>query len=215
VSVKPIGIIGGTFDPVHNGHLRAALECVQAADLEQVLLIPLYDPPHPKTVYATAEQRLRMLQTAIAGVNGLAVDTLEIDRRGKSYTIDTVKELRDRYGDRPLCLIMGMDAFCSLHTWKQWDLIQEYVHIIVTNRPENTPDNASQQIHDLYTSRLTDSAGDLHVSPAGRIFRIELPLLAISSSRIRKLFADGGNPAFLLPENVLRLIRKDNIYRRT
>ncbi len=181
-------------------------------DLSRVLLIPLYAPPHPKTIYATPEQRLRMLQLAVGGVDGLAVDTIEVDRGEVSYTIDTVRELRKRHNSRPLCLIMGMDAFCGLDTWKQWELIPEYVHIIVTDRAEHEPDIANRQINEFYTHRHTGDPDDLRNSPAGRIYRIELPLLTISSSNIRNQLANGKNPAFLLPENVLRLIREENIY---
>lgn len=211
-NIKPTGILGGTFDPVHHGHLRLALECIEAAGLSEVSFIPLHTPPHRELAHAGPAQRLMMLQLATAGAGNLVVDDIEVRKGGTSYTIDTVTELRKKSGIRPICLIMGMDAFRIFSSWKQWELIPEHVHIIVADRPDAETRIDDKQIARLYTARRTDRAEDLHNSPAGRILKINIPLLTISSTRIRNMLGTGQHPGFLLPDSVLNYIIKENIY---
>ncbi len=208
----PIGILGGTFDPVHSGHLRLALECLQAADLQQVNLIPLHRPAHRGPVHASPEQRLQMLRLATEATPELYVDDIEIRRDATSWTIDTVTEYRHIHAHRPVCLIMGMDAFQGLHQWKQWELIPEQVHIIVATRPETDDGAVDSQVAELYAARQTHKVEDIHQAPAGRILKIPIPMLAISSTRIRSLLLTGQDPAFLLPEKVLTYIHDNKIY---
>jgi nicotinate-nucleotide adenylyltransferase len=208
----PVGILGGTFDPVHHGHLRLALECIQAAGLAEVNLVPLHAPAHRGPVTASATQRLDMLRLATANMAQLHVDDMEIRRGGTSWSIDTVSEYRRKLGNRPICLIMGMDAFQGLHGWKQWDLIPGLVHIIVAARPDTEPVFENKQIADLYTASHTDNVADIHSTPAGRILKINIPLLSISSTRIRSLLAAGQGADFLLPQTVLSYIYKEKIY---
>ena len=208
----PLGILGGTFDPVHSGHLRLALECLHAADLDQVNLVPLHKPPHRGDIQASAEQRLQMLRLATSGVPRLQVDDIEIRRESISWTIDTVLEYRRLYPQRSLCLIMGIDAFRNFHQWKQWELIPEHVHIIVATRPETDDGAEAGPVADLYATRHTDNVADIHQAPAGRIFKVQIPPLAISSTRIRSLLLAGQDPAFLLPEKVLTYIHNNKIY---
>ncbi len=208
----PIGILGGTFDPVHSGHLRLAIECLQAANLAEVNLVPSHTPAHRGPLNATPEQRLSMLQLATENIEALKVDDIECRRGGTSWTIDTVSEYRRRLGDRPLCLIMGMDAFQGLHGWKQWDLIPERVHIIVATRPDMNTGFDHKQIADLYAARHTDNPADIQTTPAGRILKVNIPTLAISSTRLRSLISAGQNPAYLLPEKVLAYIHNEKLY---
>jgi len=212
MSDKPIGLLGGTFDPVHHGHLRLALECIQVAGLAGVSLIPLHTPPHRGSLSASPGQRLSMLQLATKNVDCLQVDDIEIRRGDISWSIDTVRALRQTYGSRPLCLIMGMDAFQTIHTWKQWDLLLDHVHIIVTDRPDTDSVLKHEQVTHFYAAHSTNRAEDLHTLTAGKIYKINIPLLAISSTGIRQLFASGQNPAFLLPDNVISYIHSHNIY---
>jgi nicotinate-nucleotide adenylyltransferase len=211
----PIGILGGTYDPVHHGHLRLALECQQAVGLDQVNLVPLHRPAHRGGIHASAEQRLQMLRLATEGMPRLHVDDIEIRRDATSWTIDTVTEYRRLYPARPLCLIMGMDSFCNLHQWKQWELIPEQVHIIVATRPETDDGAVVGPVAAIYAARHTDNVADIHQAPAGRIIRIQIPPLAISSTRIRRLLLAGQDPAFLLPEKVLTYIYDNKIYPET
>lgn len=208
----PIGILGGTFDPVHHGHLRLALECLGAARLAEVKLVPLHKPAHRGPVHASAEQRLAMLKLATEHVQGVNVDDIEIRRGGTSWTIDTVTEYRQQSGDRSLCLIMGMDAFQSLHRWKQWELIPEQVHIIVAARPGTGDEFEHEQVANLYKQKHTYYLEDIHSSPAGKILKINIPTLAVSSTRIRSLLAATQSAAFLLPDKVLAYIHQERIY---
>jgi nicotinate-nucleotide adenylyltransferase len=210
--MSPLALLGGTFDPIHNGHLRMALECAEQADLDEVRIVPLHTPPHRQAPAATPEQRLVMARLAVQGVARLAVDDSEIRRGGASYTIDTVLALRRALGDRPLCLIMGMDAFAALDTWRQWTSLLECVHIIVVERPGNETRIESEDVASLLESRSTDRPGDLHDLPAGRILKLPVPLLDISATRIRRIVAEGRDPSFLLPDAVIDYIRKERLY---
>ncbi len=130
-----IGIFGGTFDPVHFGHLRPALEVQQALGLDEVRFIPAGQPPHRDMPHATAPQRLSMLQTAIEDQPGFAADEREIQREGPSYMVDTLALLREELGQIPLCLILGYDAFLGLPAWHQWHRLIELAHLVITHRP--------------------------------------------------------------------------------
>ena len=208
----PLGILGGTFDPVHFGHLRLALESLQAVGMDEVNLVPLHKPAHRGGIHASAEQRLQMLRLATASVSQLHVDDMEIRRETTSWTIDTVTEYRRQHPARPVCLIMGIDAFRNFHQWKQWELIPELVHIIVATRPDTDDGTEAGPVADLYATRHTDNVADIHKAPAGRILKVQIPQLAISSTRIRSLLLAGQDAAFLLPNQVLTYIHNNKIY---
>jgi len=212
---KPIGLLGGAFDPVHHGHLRLALECLESADLDSVRFIPVHTPAHRATLHASPEQRLNMLKVATATIATVEVDDIEIRRGGTSWTIDTVSDLRRKYRTRPLCLIMGMDAFQTIHGWKHWDLLLDHVHIIVTDRPDTETVIQHDDVARLYASRHTNQVEDIHTLPAGKIYKVNIPLLAISSTGIRQLFVSGLNPGFLLPDTVISYIHHEKIYTGT
>ena len=212
---KPVGILGGTFDPVHHGHLRLALECLHAADLAEISLIPAYTPPHRSTVSASATQRMDMLQLATNAADELITDDIEITRGGVSYTVETVQALRQHYGDTPICLIMGIDAFNSIDQWKQWELILDYVHIIVADRPHTESTITNNSVASLYSSKSASNPTDLQHAPAGRILMVNIPMLSISSTYIRHQFANGHIPHSLIPESVLAYITKEGIYTNT
>ncbi|MGH8120697.1 MAG: nicotinate (nicotinamide) nucleotide adenylyltransferase, partial [Gammaproteobacteria bacterium] len=133
--MKPIGILGGTFDPVHHGHLRLAIECCERLALAEVRLVPLRVPPHRKPPRASPEHRLAMLKLAAENKNNLIVDDSELRRKTISYTIDTVSTLRKSSGRTPLCLLLGTDAFNMLHTWHRWQALLDYVHVVIAERP--------------------------------------------------------------------------------
>jgi nicotinate-nucleotide adenylyltransferase len=133
---QAIGILGGTFDPIHFGHLRTALELCDALNLAQVRLIPCYQPVHRKLPAASPQQRLAMVKEAIAGEPALQVDTCEIDRQGPSYTIDTLQILSKNFPNTPLCMIMGIDALLSFSSWHRWEEILTLSHLIVAHRPQ-------------------------------------------------------------------------------
>lgn len=208
-----MGILGGTFDPIHHGHLRLALEIYEALDLEAVRLIPLATPPHRIDPSAPAPLRLAMLQAAVNNESKLIADDRELRRKGLSYTVDTLSELREEYGDRPLCLIVGMDAFSALDTWHCWERLIELAHIAIAQRPEARLPPAGP-VRELFERHTTQDPLDLHRGPAGRIALLTIPLLDISASRIRSLIASGRNPRYLLPEAVMALIDQHQLYRQ-
>ncbi len=203
---KPaIGILGGTFNPIHNGHLRLALEIYERLSLAQVRLIPSAQPPHRAIPSVSSQLRLEMVQAAIAGVTGLTADDRELQRDGPSYMIDTLFSLRAEYPDNPLCLILGSDAFMNLDSWYQSTQIINLAHIIVVRRPNTVL--ATQDINQ------TNNLKQLHTSKAGKIWVEELPDIAISATHIRNLIAAGKNPNYLLPLAVLDIINHNRLYR--
>lgn len=208
----PIGVLGGTFDPVHNGHLRLAMELVSALSLAQVRLIPCARPPHRDVPGAAPGQRAKWIRVAVENEPRLRLDDRELLRDGPSYTVDTLASLRADYPDTPLCLIMGREVFASLPSWHDWRRLFEYAHIILIDRPGidvTLTDAAATELD----ARLTDDLGDLHTRRAGAIYQHAPPLLEISATRIRALFASGASPRYLLPTPVLGDIMAAGAYR--
>jgi nicotinate-nucleotide adenylyltransferase len=209
---KPIGILGGTFDPVHHGHLRMAIECLDSLALAEVRLVPLYSPPHRRAPQATPEHRLAMLKIAVGTMDNLKVEDYELRRQGISYTIDTVSALRKNFGNTPICLLMGMDAFYTLHTWHRWQSLLDYVHIVVTERPgvAFVPEHA--ELKDLLSNHNVTDATVLNTTKCGSIFHLQIPWLDISATRIRGMLRMHQNPAFLLPAAVIDYIQTHRLY---
>ena len=201
-----IGILGGTFDPIHLGHLRTALDVMQGLELEELRLIPLRDPPHREKPTSTPEQRLEMLQAAIAGVPRLRVDQRELDRAGKSYSLLTLQSLREELGDIPICLILGQDAFQGFLDWHKPEQILQLAHLVIMQRP-------GQPLQNHYPERLTDNPDELKSSTDGKIYLQPVTQLDISSTRIRGMLQAGQSPRYLLPEAVLAIIERDGLYR--
>lgn len=208
---QPIGVFGGTFDPVHVGHLRTAHELLTALNLAEIRFVPCRLPPHRPPAVAPEALRLRMLEAALEGLPGFTVDDRELRRPGLSYMVDTLACLREELGARPLCLLLGLDAFVGLPTWHRWRDIPELAHIVVARRP-GVLQPIQGEAGDLLSSRATASPGDLARSPAGRVLLRDVTQLEISSSAIRALVAGGDDPRFLVPDAVLELIAKTHIY---
>lgn len=209
--MRPIGIFGGTFDPIHYGHLRSAFEMLQALDFEEVRFIPCNDPPHRGVTYATAEQRFRLVELAIDGQDGFVADDRELRRDGLSYTVDTLISLREEFPGRSLGLIVGMDAFLGLPGWHRWDEILDIAHIVVAHRPGwKAPDMGvlGELISDYGTHRVRD----LHTAISGRVHIHAVTQLEISSTEIRDLVAAGRDPRFLMPDAVRDEILNIEIY---
>ena len=209
--MRPIGVFGGTFDPVHYGHLRSAFEMLQALQFEEVRFVPCGDPPHRGVTYANAEQRLRLVECAIAGQAGFVADDRELHRDGPSYSIDTLESLRAEFPDRSLGLIVGMDAFLGLPGWHRWEEILDLAHIVVAHRPGwKAPDIGvlGEKISDHGTHRVDD----LHAATHGRIHIHAVTQLEIASTEIRELIAAGRDPRFLMPDEVRDAILEMGIY---
>ena len=207
-----IGIYGGTFDPVHFGHLRPALEVQQALGLKEVRFIPAGQPPHRDIPQASAAQRLAMLRTAIDDQPGFTVDERELHRPGPSYMVDTLASLRSEVGTEPLCLILGYDAFLGLPGWHQWQRLNELAHLVVTQRPGWDHDDLDAELQDLVEQHAM-TAVQLAQVPAGGVTFVEVTQLDISASRIRQLLRSGQDIRYLLPEAVYAMIREQNLYR--
>ena len=208
---KPIGILGGTFDPVHFGHLRTALELYQALDLAEVRFVPCFQPVHRKLPVASPSQRLAMVQKAINEEPALKVDTCEIKREGASYTIDTLKYLHAHHKQTPLCVIMGIDALLGFPSWHKWEDILKLAHLVVAHRPHYQLPHEGV-VAELLKKRLTSNPVDLHNSMAGSILLHPVTALEISATDIRKQISIGRNPRYLLPDSVLNYITLHGTY---
>ncbi len=211
ISDDPLVIMGGAFDPVHYGHLRTALEvrdCLRAGEL---CLIPSANPAHREPHIASPEQRLAMLRAAVQGISGFRVDDREFRRPGLSWTVDTLEELRGEYGQRSLCIILGMDAFRGFAGWRRWEDICELAHLVIAHRPGWVPP-AEGQLGALLDKRTTGSPEDLRRQSAGRILIKAVTQLEISSSAIRAMIAAGEDPRFLVPDEVRDIIKSSGCY---
>ena len=210
-ATRPMGIFGGTFDPIHYGHLRSAFEMLQALRFDEVRFIPCGDPPHRGVTFADAELRFRMVDVAIAGQDGFVSDDRELRREGLSYSIDTLISLREEFPERSLGLIVGMDAFLGLPQWYRWDEILDFAHIVVAHRPGwKAPDIGP--LGDLITEHGTHRVNDLHETTHGRIHIHAVTQLEIASTEIRDLVAAGRDPRFLMPDAVRDVIEETGIY---
>lgn len=210
----PIGIFGGTFDPVHFGHLRSAFELLHALRLAEVRFMPCGNPPHRAAPVADAQTRVEMIRSAIGTQQGFTLDDREVRRPGLSYTVDTLDSLRAEFPRAPLCLIVGMDSFLSLPKWYHWHRILELAHVVVAHRPGwRAPDDG--ELGQLLTDRGTELVTDLHTALAGAIFVHEVTQLEISSTGIRRLIRQGHDPRFLLPDRVAALIRESGCYAQS
>ena len=213
MSHTPIAVLGGTFDPVHHGHLRPALELLEELGLAEVRLVPNAVPPHRRQPAASAEQRLSMVQMAIADQPGFVLDDRELRRGGPSYTVDTLAELRAEIGpQRPLCLLLGRDAFLGLPSWHSWREILSLSHIVVMQRPGYEPEFEEPLAGEI-EQRQTLSPLALHQRPAGHILFWQTRNLDISATQIRTLLAAGRSPRYLLPEVVWNYIRQQRLYQ--
>lgn len=207
---EAIGILGGTFDPIHYGHLRSGLEVAQQLELDHIRLIPSATPPHREQPKASAQQRLMMLHLAIKNSGHFVVDDRELHREGPSYTVDTLASLREEFVDHPLYLLIGTDAFAAIETWHNWQQLITLSHIVVIARPgeENSlPDSLKQ----WYQQHLAKDSDQYLI--AGKIWPVTVTELAISASAIRDTIAKNQSPEFLLPDAVLRLIEQTGLYQ--
>ncbi len=209
-----IGIFGGTFDPVHFGHLRPALDVKQALGLDEMRMIPAFKPPHRIQPVANPGQRLTMLRAAVGDEPDLQIDNREMLREGESFMVDSLVSLRAESGDKPLCLVLGIDAFLKLDEWHRWQDIPELAHIVVTHRPgwQLDMNAASPKLRALWRERQVTDSTELTSSPAGRIILQAVTSLEISATQIRALVAAGKSPRYLLPDKVWNLIRMHSLY---
>jgi len=216
-SAAPIGIFGGTFDPIHHGHLRLAQEALEQCRLGAVRFIPSGTPPHRTAPAASAEQRLHMVRLALQGQPGFVLDEREVHRSDKCYTVDTLSVLRAELGpQQSLCLLLGSDAFLQLLTWYQWERLFELAHIVVMQRPGRPVGNAMAQadasLGKHYQSRLAPTPQLLHESASGLIVVLDMPQLDISATDIRSRATQNKSLRYLLPDPVAHYIQINHLY---
>lgn len=212
----PVGILGGTFDPIHYGHLRLAEDLCDALGLAQVRIIPVSVPPHRAAPRVTSQHRLQMARLAVQGNPRFVLDDRECRREGPSYTVDTLTELRDEVGaERALCLLMGIDAFLGLTTWSRWQQLFDLAHVVIAHRPGFSldVDALPQALAEQVKSRWAPEANVLHQRPGGAVLRQAVTPLDISATAIRAEIRDGRSPRYLLPDSVLDYIHRNQLYK--
>ncbi|PZP64601.1 MAG: nicotinic acid mononucleotide adenylyltransferase [Azospira oryzae] len=211
-----IGVLGGTFDPVHYGHLRIAEEVAEALGLAEVRFVPAGHPPLRGAPAAAAEHRAQMVRLAIAGNPRFILERCEIERPGTSYTVDTLDTLRRAVGPQAaLCLILGGDAAARLPAWSRWRRLLELAHLVLVRRPGSgeipAPDWPAELARQWEERRL-DAPLELAHNPAGRMICVATTALAISASSIRDLLRCGRSARYLLPDSVLDYIEVNRLY---
>ncbi len=209
---RRIGMLGGTFDPVHIGHLRGALEVAALLELDELRLTPSARPPHRDTPSVSAQDRLAMVRSAVQGVSPLTVDDRELLRDKPSYTIDTLESMRaELAADDQLFLLLGWDAFCGLPTWHRWEELLEHCHIVVLQRPD-ADSESPDAMRNLLAARAVSDPKALK-GPGGHITFVWQTPLSVSATQIRQLLASGKSVRFLVPDAVLAYIEAHGLYR--
>lgn len=213
-SSGPLGIFGGTFDPIHVGHLRTGYELMHALQLAEVRWIPVGNPGHRDPPLASASLRLEMVRVAIADQPGFVLDDREIRRSGVSRTIDTLCELREECPGRSISVLLGMDAFAGFMQWHRWSEIFDYAHLVVAHRP-GWPPPSDGPLAALLAERALADVDTLHSVPCGGIHVRRVTPLEVSSTDLRELLVAGDDPRFLVPDPVRTIIIESGCYART
>ncbi|MEM7026856.1 MAG: nicotinate-nucleotide adenylyltransferase [Pseudomonadota bacterium] len=211
--MRPIGILGGTFDPIHQGHLAIATQALQLG-LESIFFVPVNIPPHRDKPLANELNRKKMVELAIQNIDNFFLDCREIERNDVSYSIDTIKSFRADYKELPLCMILGKDAFNQIDSWHQWDALLDYAHIIVADRVNNKQ-KINNNIDKWLRKHLTDSYETLERYSCGRIFFMPTTLNNMSSSFIRDAISKDDNLADFLHPSTIDFIRRQHLYQET
>lgn len=212
-----IGVFGGTFNPIHFGHLRPALEVLEALQLTEMRIIPCAIPPHRQEPEVSAPLRMQMVEAAIAQQPKFVVDDRELKRGGSSYSVDTLASLRREVGQESIVLVVGMDAFLSIHTWHRWRELFELAHIAIMHRPGQPSlqahnDDLDEAVSAFLTHGLVADSKALQQRKAGNIIVLEVSQLDISATAIRNMVNAGRSPRFLTADAVLHIIEKNKLY---
>jgi nicotinate-nucleotide adenylyltransferase len=213
----PIGVFGGTFDPIHYGHLRLAEEIAASAKLAEVRFVPSGTPPHRSLPGTEARHRVEMVRLAVAGNERFSVDPRETARQGPGYTFDTLTELRRELGgQQSLALLLGADAFLDLATWHRWHELFNLAHIVVAYRPGYAIDTWQSRMPEPlaheYATRSMQQPLAVHLAPAGGIAAVSMTGLDISATYLRSQLRARSSARYLLPDPVLDYIRSNNLY---
>lgn len=206
-----IVIFGGTFDPVHYGHLRAAWEARELLGADEIRFVPAGVPPHRQEPVTGAVHRLAMLKRGIGQDAGFSIDAREIRRPGPSYMVDTLAELRQEFGSSPLVLLIGQDSANSLDHWHRWKDLFSFAHLAIMSRAGDIQ-RYSKHLAGILRQRSVASPEDLPGEPGGKVVGIQVTSLAISSSSIRRIVGSGRSPRYLMPAAVLDYISAQGLY---
>ena len=213
VPARAIGVLGGTFDPVHCAHVRLALEVRAALRLDSIRLIPAPDPRLREPPVASPEVRLRLLEAALSDVPGLEADGRELRRPGPTVTADTLQALREELPGVSLCLILGMDALSRLDAWIGYERIPALAHIVVVERPGAAAPPRNGTVARFLHARRRDDPEAIRTAPAGFVVHVrDVPVLDISATRVRSLRARGESIRFLVPDRVHDVIIREDLY---
>ncbi len=206
-----LGIVGGTFDPIHYGHIKPVEETAGAVGLGEVVYLPSANPPLRRPPDCSFEHRLAMVELALADKSGFYVDDRDRHAKGVSYTVPILRKMRQEIGEPPLCLVMGQDTFTHLQDWHEWRQLPEFAHIIVMFRPPGSSE-IPRSLRDWAHDRMAETSEDLVAQPSGLIWFQPVTPVDISASRIRSALAKGEPVDGLLPDNVLTYIRRHRLY---
>jgi len=214
--MRLIGILGGTFNPIHFGHLRMAQELAEVLQFDEVLFIPAANPPHKAIPSVSASHRAKMVNIAIADNPLFKSDERELKRNGASYTFDTLVSLKDELDkNTALCLILGSDAFINLNTWHRWQELLHYCHLVLVQRPSvlNSEPKLAANLELLLRDHYTENIADLTVKSSGFIHMQKITALDISSTAIREMFKHGLTPRYLMSDQQINYINQHQLYK--
>lgn len=214
LSLEPLAFFGGTFDPVHYGHLRCAEEVRQKLGLKNLYLLPAGTPPHRASPQTTTRQRLDMLQLTQAEFPSLKIDDRETRREGPSYMVETLRELREEFPQHPLLLVIGQDAANLLHTWFQWQQLFSLAHIVILTRP-SIKIEYRQDVAEQIQQRLLGDPQELLRSQAGGVLQLEVESIDISATKIKKFINQGSSLESMMPPEVIAYINENHLYSPT
>lgn len=203
-----IGIKGGTFDPIHFGHLRPALEVSNALQLDEVRFIPVFQPVHRNTPSVSADQRCEMIELAINSQSVFKLDRIEIEHGGPSYTVDTLKKIKDSEPESTLVLIMGSDAFAKFDQWRDWPGILKLANIVITHRPGEPMPNEGEVGRIFYQHWVPMLTED-----CGQIVDIPVTQLDLSATALRAYLKKGDSVDYLMPKTVIDYIYQNHLYQ--
>lgn len=207
-----MGVYGGTFDPVHKGHIQPVLQAAEQAGFDHVKLIPCHIPPHKGKPRALPAQRLEMLELICAEFSCFSIDERELKKGTPSYTVETLQELRTQIPDSSIAFFMGMDSFANLNKWYKWQELLDLSHIVVCERSDQV-DQLPQEIGIYYQQHGTQESADLHTSTCGKIFIANTQDVQVSSSLIRKRIKDNESYREFVPDSIYQYIQRCKLYQ--